>query len=577
MTRVVQIELRFLQNSEVITRIEIAGKKSEKRLNLSDYSRLIALVEKWRSAYLSYPKESTRRLIDSTPAEGFRIILKKITHLGSVNQSTNELRAEFNKWLSGSQLENLIHTNTTKDDDIRIIIRPENNALYNLPWAEWKFISQERPNTTIAMGYPDFELIQSDLRQPPSRQKILVILGDSTGINIERDANFFENIKHHADIKILRQPSQDELLDVLGNNPWDMLYFAGHSDTEGERGLIQLGDQTVSIDQLWFALRKAARKGLQVAIFNSCNGLGIADQLNDPCIPASIIMREAVHDEVAFQFLKSFLQDVFVNGSPFHTAFRNAQQSLKSIEHRYPCASWLPTLFQRPDFIPPWETPTPKKEKKFYQLKRTWIAVASIAYIACAPTISNVIYLRYMNMIGNDPLMLSETLIHLAILHNPFDGTYPYMAGRFYEDNKNNRARAEKYYSHGYSLGNHEAGVQLSKLLRLRFDYHQSLQIITNLLGNPELKPENKAASLMNRGHIRKDQNRLKEAELDFREVINLNNNSPEAHCGLAETLERQGKSDEARIHWHKVYEFNGHLTKENDNCKGRATKKLSN
>ncbi|PZO11377.1 MAG: hypothetical protein DCF25_19485 [Leptolyngbya foveolarum] len=53
------------------------------------------------------------------------------------------------------------------------------------------------------------------------------------------------------------------------------------------------------------------RHGLTLAIFNSCDGLGLAKYLSQAIAPISvpyiIVMREAVPDAVAQTFLKYFL------------------------------------------------------------------------------------------------------------------------------------------------------------------------------------------------------------------------------------------------------------------------------
>jgi CHASE2 domain-containing sensor protein len=64
-------------------------------------------------------------------------------------------------------------------------------------------------------------------------------------------------------------------------------------------------------------------------------------------IPQFIVMRESVPDRVAQEFLKQFLQ-AFAAGEALHTAVRQAKEWLQSMERDFPCASWLPILFQNP-------------------------------------------------------------------------------------------------------------------------------------------------------------------------------------------------------------------------------------
>jgi hypothetical protein len=86
---------------------------------------------------------------------------------------------------------------------------------------------------------------------------------------------------------------------------------------------------------------------LKLAIFNSCDGLGLANELADLQIPQAIVMREPVPDRVAQKFLQHFLK-YFSKGESFYLAVRQAREKLQGMEGEFPCASWLPVIFQNP-------------------------------------------------------------------------------------------------------------------------------------------------------------------------------------------------------------------------------------
>ncbi|MUG99959.1 CHAT domain-containing protein [Scytonema sp. UIC 10036] len=94
-------------------------------------------------------------------------------------------------------------------------------------------------------------------------------------------------------------------------------------------------------------LRKAVKRGLQLAIFNSCDGFGIARQLAEFHLPNIIVMREPVPDEVAQKFLQRFLE-AFAAGKPLHLAVRRAREKINRLESKFPGATWLPMTFQNP-------------------------------------------------------------------------------------------------------------------------------------------------------------------------------------------------------------------------------------
>jgi branched-chain amino acid transport system substrate-binding protein len=56
-----------------------------------------------------------------------------------------------------------------------------------------------------------------------------------------------------------------------------------------------------------------------------------------------IVMREDIPNQVAQEFLKSFLAE-FSSGKSLPIALRRARERLESIENKFPCASWLPVL-----------------------------------------------------------------------------------------------------------------------------------------------------------------------------------------------------------------------------------------
>ncbi|MEL7143968.1 MAG: CHAT domain-containing protein, partial [Cyanobacteria bacterium J06573_11] len=94
-----------------------------------------------------------------------------------------------------------------------------------------------------------------------------------------------------------------------------------------------------------FALKKACQRGLQLAIFNSCDGIGLAQHLSDLALPQMIVMREPVCDAIAQTFLKNLLT-AFTSGQPLPQAVRAAQEQLQGLEDRFLCATWLPILCQ---------------------------------------------------------------------------------------------------------------------------------------------------------------------------------------------------------------------------------------
>ena len=92
---------------------------------------------------------------------------------------------------------------------------------------------------------------------------------------------------------------------------WDILFFAGHSFSDGgeDEGRFNISlTESLTIVELKYALKNAIEQGFKLAIFNSCDGLGLARNLASLGMPAIIVMRERVPDQAAQKFLDYFLE-----------------------------------------------------------------------------------------------------------------------------------------------------------------------------------------------------------------------------------------------------------------------------
>lgn len=265
------------------------------------------------------------------------------------------LSADFQQWLQADSFREIcdrVREKLNPNDEIRMLLSTDSPELRQLPWQQWNLLDRYS-HAEVALSPSIYERQFTQI-QPFDRERvqILAILGNSTGIDIEADQRFLQNLPN-TDITFLNEPSREELQDALYNHAWDILFFAGHGYTAEEQGYIHLNptDQ-LSIKELKHALKAAISKGLQLAIFNSCDGLGLATDLELLNLPQLVVMREPVPDKVAQQFLKHFLKAYSV-GYPLHLAVRDAREKLHILEKEYPCASWLPTLFQHPTAEPP--------------------------------------------------------------------------------------------------------------------------------------------------------------------------------------------------------------------------------
>jgi CHASE2 domain-containing sensor protein len=300
-------------------------------------------------------QELYRNLAASYRIKNKQIISKSFTQslLEQCHQSSADLKTKLNTWLQSQEfreIDNCIREQLKPDEEVRFVILADDVELQKLPWQEWDiFVSY--PKAEISWGYPDYQL-PNVIKTNHHRVRVLVILGNRQGINIETDKLILKNLPN-VDLLFLDEPQRQQINNELWEQDWDIIFFAGHSKTESATGKIDINPQySITIDELCYGLRKAVVRGLKLAIFNSCDGLGLAKSLYKLQIPQIIVMRELVPDQVAHEFAKYFLQN-FAEGKSLYVAVREAREKLQGLEDKFPCATWLPVIFQNPVIIPP--------------------------------------------------------------------------------------------------------------------------------------------------------------------------------------------------------------------------------
>lgn len=278
-----------------------------------------------------------------------------VTNVSEVEFSDlcEQLSDTINVWLNSESFRHIdqqLRIQLNSSEEIRVIIETNDNLMRRLPWHLWNFF-KHYPKAEVALSASEYKRPNKSLSKKSTKVKILAILGNSKGINIKKDRAFLEQLSNQAEIKFLVEPQLEELNDQLWQQGWDILFFAGHSSSQG-KGLIQLNETiSLTLDKLKYALSKAIERGLKLAIFNSCDGLGLAQNLANLQIPQVIVMREPVPDVVAQEFLKHFLA-AFSGGQSLYSSVREARERLQKLEDKYPGATWLPVICQNPAEVP---------------------------------------------------------------------------------------------------------------------------------------------------------------------------------------------------------------------------------
>ena len=332
--------------------------------NLPAAPNLVELYRNWRLMYQNLcdrlPASSIRSFDDDDELE---IEQSDTTNVSTVDfhDISEELQRSINSWLDspgiihlGRQLRAILNP----ADEIQIIIETQDNIIQKLPWHCGSFF-QDYPHSEISFSGTEYKRINGlQLSEFTRNQvRILAILGNSQGIDLEKEERFLQSLPS-SEVEFLVKPSRQEFNDKLWDSQgWDILFFAGHSQTNEETGVIYINENPtnncLTIEQLKEGLKAAIDKGLQLAIFNSCDGLGLADGLEKLNIPTTIVMREPVPNRVAEEFFNYFLQGFAFEEKSLYTSVQEARRRLQGLEDDFPGASWLPVIFINPAEEPP--------------------------------------------------------------------------------------------------------------------------------------------------------------------------------------------------------------------------------
>ncbi|MEH2000341.1 MAG: CHASE2 domain-containing protein [Nostoc sp.] len=259
-----------------------------------------------------------------------------------------QLYEAINSWLNSDlfrPIDQKLREKLALDEEFQVIIEASDYLLQRLPWHLWNFIEHYQL-CEVAVSTPKYERVILLPKQKTNKVRILAILGNSQGIDIQQDRKILEQLPDASTV-FLVEPSRQELDKWLWDEQgWDILFFAGHSHSQDERGQIHINPTSIlTISELKNALNYAISRGLKIAIFNSCDGLGLARQLSDLQINQVIVMREEIPDLIAQEFVKHFL-GAFSEGKSFYLAVRYARERLQGLEEEFPGASWLPVICQ---------------------------------------------------------------------------------------------------------------------------------------------------------------------------------------------------------------------------------------
>ena len=337
-------------------------------LPIPSSNSILNYLNDWRNEYIKMggmkglqDKEEEDDDDDKQPPIQKNAIYSENEFVISCIKQANLFNNKFQQWLNSNDfapIKQQIEDELRTSDPVQVLIETNNLLLWRLPWHLWDVLN----GVEVALSYTETKQI----KRPHFKRKevrILAIFGNDQDIkgSIKDDRDLLQKLPN-VKIEFLDKPSRSELYEKLWDFVgWDILFFSGHSDSYSDlnKGFIDFNDtERISIGELKEALRTSIGLGLKLAIFNSCDGLGLVNEFANLCIPQLIVMREKVVDVVAHEFIRTFFTE-YSQGKSLYESVKKAREKLLQLEganekykQTYPCASWLPVICQNPTDLP---------------------------------------------------------------------------------------------------------------------------------------------------------------------------------------------------------------------------------
>ena len=288
------------------------------------------------------------------PRRGFRNRETYQTQSPVVNCETSyqKLSTTINNWLNDlaiiQQLETFLNSQESTDNSTiclevntqQVTDSTIKYLLHQLPFETWDFLNSYRVMYYLRLHQTKSNFPETKTEVKSKSVKILCIVGDDQGIDLTTDKELIDNLRHQRGAKPVFLPDSNAKqltradFDKLWRSRWEILIFTGHSDTrlEGRTGTIYLNpNEFLDFQDIKETLEEAKRLGLKLAIFNSCDGLGLAEQLKHLGITV-IVWREPVPNKIASLFLRYFLDEFTKDADTLiYEAIRKARKRMEEV------------------------------------------------------------------------------------------------------------------------------------------------------------------------------------------------------------------------------------------------------
>jgi hypothetical protein len=321
------------------------------------------LYRDWRGAYERSYEVPLRAEIQ----DDFSFTPKQVDWKNKSEEAKAALLEKFYQWLGSVELLPIrdeiqsVTFNQLSDKKlwkgnnncIDLLIACDSPDLARLPWEMWEIAPKDLVHISRTAINAGNKVMAAGTIPQRGKPRILAILADARELDLGEDGEAVKLLKKVAVVDATPFKSGDikqEFISRLQDDRgWDALIFAGHSnETALTGGKIELAPGvTLSISEIEDQLTQAKNRGLRVAIFNSCNGICIAESLIKLGLSQVVVMREKIHDTVAHEFLHQLCQSL-AKYKDIQTAILETCEYFETEKYAYPSAYLIPSLFRHP-------------------------------------------------------------------------------------------------------------------------------------------------------------------------------------------------------------------------------------
>jgi hypothetical protein len=339
--------------SHVNIKLNLGTNEWEDSSNLPANPELQQLLSEWQ---LLYPNALRLRSPGGNLSPKTAVFdtntVSNVSSQGMVELNAN-FRIAINDWLNFGDFGRIgrrLRKDLNISDRFSVIIISEELKIWQLPWHFWDLFN-DYPHAVEVFAKPRFANVQHIKPQCHGNVNILALSGRDPGSNL--DLSFLKTLPQSKPTFEDQAKSASDIAKKLKQVKPTIWVFYGHGDTVNyesfQDGVIYLDNKTpLEISRLRLEIQAAIDRGLQIMIFNCCNGLGLAEQIVDLNIPYIIVMREIIPNITAQEFLENLLEQ-YSQGQSFPAAFQYARQQLRLGTGGFAqFADWLPILFHNP-------------------------------------------------------------------------------------------------------------------------------------------------------------------------------------------------------------------------------------